>query len=191
MADRQSTTDRFWAKVDKNGPVPEHMPHLGQCWIWTGVPDDKGYGQCRMAGARGSHRVAWVLTSGMPPPETPCVLHDCDTPLCVRPSHLHLGTKRLNNEEREARGRTARGDRAGARTHPECLRRGDNHPARLHPERMSRGEKHWRTKITDSDVREIRRRALTETYRAIAADYPLTEGAVSKIARRLMWAHVQ
>src|SRR5208282_3495744 len=27
---------RFWAHVDKNGPVPPHRPALGPCWVWTG-----------------------------------------------------------------------------------------------------------------------------------------------------------
>ena len=26
--------DRFWAKVDKNGPLPEGKPELGPCWVW-------------------------------------------------------------------------------------------------------------------------------------------------------------
>jgi|SRR5580658_5854190 hypothetical protein len=28
-----SVEERFWSKVDKNGPVPSHRPELGQCWI--------------------------------------------------------------------------------------------------------------------------------------------------------------
>ena len=27
--------ERFWRKVDKNGPIPEHRPELGPCWVWT------------------------------------------------------------------------------------------------------------------------------------------------------------
>ena|ERR1700694_1946906 len=26
---------RFWLKVNQNGPVPEHRPELGPCWVWT------------------------------------------------------------------------------------------------------------------------------------------------------------
>lgn len=29
---RITTADRFWEKVDKNGPVPDFAPHLGPCW---------------------------------------------------------------------------------------------------------------------------------------------------------------
>lgn len=28
--------ERFWAKVNKDGPIPEHRPELGPCWVWTG-----------------------------------------------------------------------------------------------------------------------------------------------------------
>ena len=27
---------KFWDRVDKDGPVPAHVPHLGPCWEWTG-----------------------------------------------------------------------------------------------------------------------------------------------------------
>lgn len=37
--------DRFWAKVDKDGPVPEVRPDLGPCWIWTASTVKFGYGQ--------------------------------------------------------------------------------------------------------------------------------------------------
>lgn len=42
---RLSVEERFWSKVDKNGPVPECAPQLGPCWVWTGGTDQHGYGQ--------------------------------------------------------------------------------------------------------------------------------------------------
>ena len=30
---RGTLAERFWAKVNKDGPVPEHRPDLGPCWI--------------------------------------------------------------------------------------------------------------------------------------------------------------
>ena len=37
---------RFWEKVNKDGPVPEACPDLGCCWCWTGsLFTDSGYGQ--------------------------------------------------------------------------------------------------------------------------------------------------
>jgi hypothetical protein len=36
---------RFWAKVNKDGPVPVGRPELGPCWLWTASVFEAGYGQ--------------------------------------------------------------------------------------------------------------------------------------------------
>lgn len=41
---RATLEERFWSKVDRNGPVPEHRPDLGPCWLWTAYVDAHGYG---------------------------------------------------------------------------------------------------------------------------------------------------
>jgi len=92
---------RFWSKVDKDGPVIR--PELGECWIWTGALGD-GYGILRRVGA---HRVSYWMETGEEPGDR-YVLHHCDNPPCVRPSHLHFGTHRKNMEEMAERGRAAR-----------------------------------------------------------------------------------
>lgn len=39
----------FWPKVDLNGPIPEHRPELGPCWVWTGHKLKKsGYGRIHL-----------------------------------------------------------------------------------------------------------------------------------------------
>jgi hypothetical protein len=38
-------SERFWAKVDKNGPIPAYRPDLGPCWLWTASKRADGYGQ--------------------------------------------------------------------------------------------------------------------------------------------------
>lgn len=87
----QDLASRFWNKVDKTDG----------CWLWTGRPLADGYGQF---GGRRAHRVAWELTYG-PVQRGLCVLHHCDTPLCVRPSHLFDGTKRENSRDMARKGR--------------------------------------------------------------------------------------
>lgn len=82
------------------------MPHLGPCWIWTGGRNDKGYGQIGIDGrTEFAHRVAWEMTNGPIPGDKPCVLHHCDTPLCVNVAHLFTGTKANNTADMHAKNR--------------------------------------------------------------------------------------
>lgn len=88
--------ERFWEKVDKNGP-------LG-CWIWTASKMAGGYGQfIVMSGKRGrpipAHRVAWEWLRG-PIPDGLVIDHRCRTRACVNPDHLEPVT----NEENILRG---------------------------------------------------------------------------------------
>ena len=86
--------DRFWSKVDKSG----------DCWIWTGATNKKGYGQFKIAGKQNaSHRVSYILTKGEIGELFVC--HTCDNPSCVNPSHLWLGTCKDNHQDRERKKR--------------------------------------------------------------------------------------
>lgn len=124
--------DLFWSKVNRT---------LG-CWLWTRARVC-GYGSVRINKRdRRAHRVAWELTYGAIPNGL-WVLHRCDVPLCVRPSHLFLGDHAANMADMVAKGRSLRGERSFARSHPERLARGDQSGARLHPERLTRGDNHW------------------------------------------------
>lgn len=85
---RQSPEERFWSKVDRNGPVPEHRPDLGPCWLWTGGTSH-GYGAFdrRQFGTGSAHRIAYMLVVG-PIPERTEPDHLCRVKLCVNPAHL-------------------------------------------------------------------------------------------------------
>ena len=86
--------ERFWARVDKNGPIPEFAPHLGHCWLWTAGKAKFGYG--RLGGnAQLAHRMAYEWEHG-PIPEGLEPDHLCRVPACVRPFHLEPVTKRDN-----------------------------------------------------------------------------------------------
>lgn len=112
MTKRNTThEERFWMKIDKNGPIPPHRPELGPCWVWTGSTDRHGYGQLRFHVGPGglvyAHRYAFYLANGRWP--EPCALHKCDAGAigCVRHDHLFEGTKADNQLDmtRKVRGR--------------------------------------------------------------------------------------
>jgi hypothetical protein len=98
-----------------------------------------------------AHRIAWSRVFG-PIPDGLVVCHRCDNPPCVRPDHLFLGTHQDNDADRDAKGRTANGERIGA------------------------------AKLTDEQVAEIRRlrdAGLSQT--SIAARYGVSQSHVSRI----------
>jgi DNA-binding transcriptional regulator YiaG len=102
-----TTEERFWAKVNKDGPT---MPHMATpCWVWTAATRD-GYGNFHGYGQRYAHRVAWAMAESLPAGMQVC--HHCDNPGCVRRDHLFLGTHQDNVNDKVTKGRQARGCRA-------------------------------------------------------------------------------
>lgn len=83
-------------------------PNSG-CWLWTASVRHR-YGSIRTSSTKCSsaHRVSWELHHG-PIPEGICVLHRCDTPTCVNPDHLFLGTQLDNIKDRDQKGRNKKG----------------------------------------------------------------------------------
>jgi hypothetical protein len=110
---RKSLEERFWEKVNKNGPTPR--PDLGPCWVWTAATNQRGYGQFVIAKGHqeAASRVALFLVDGVWPM---CALHRCDNPPCVKnvddtlgPSHLFGGTTLDNSNDKVAKNRQAKG----------------------------------------------------------------------------------
>lgn len=101
----------FWTKVNKAGPVPQHRPDLGPCWVWTASCKENGYGQFYINRRPVyAHRFSYLIAHGVIP-DGLRVLHRCDNPPCVRPSHLFVGTARDNMDDALAKGRIPMGER--------------------------------------------------------------------------------
>lgn len=85
--------------------VPE--PNTG-CRLWLGTVCKSGYGRVGY-GTSGSpvlvHRIALGLALGHPISSGLKVLHRCDTPSCVNPDHLFLGSQKDNMRDMFSKGR--------------------------------------------------------------------------------------
>lgn len=97
-----SAEERFWLKVDKNGP--------GGCWLWTGHIYDAGYGCFKAGGQVSAHRFAYELLVG-PIPEGLVLDHikknGCTSRACVKAVADEYGLAHLEpvtNQENTLRG---------------------------------------------------------------------------------------
>lgn len=76
------------------------------CWLWTGNKFNTGYGcVSRDRTSMLAHRVSWTEANGPIPPDAQ-VCHRCDTPLCVNPEHLFLGTRQDNMDDMVRKNRS-------------------------------------------------------------------------------------
>ncbi len=157
---------RFWGGVNKDGPFPEGRSDIGRCWLWTrSTSGPKGgclYGQFFV---NGKHIKAHRYSWVICFGEIPkglFVLHRCDVPLCVNPEHLFLGTQR------------------------------DNVDDMMEKKRHTFGEVNGRAKITESDVRLIRKLVGDGHPPSRVADsFGISGCTVSHIMCGRTWSHVQ
>lgn len=152
----RSVEERFWQYVKKT-PT---------CWLWTASVRKGGYGQIwNGTKINAAHRQSWEMKNG-PIPEGLHCLHKCDTPQCVRPSHLFIGTNTDNMHDMRDKGRK-QGINGGLF-----------------------GAGHGMAKLTDADVIEIRSLDGKRSRRSIAKEYGVTRTAVYAICTRKTWKHL-
>ena len=98
----RSIADKFHEKY-----IPE--PNSG-CWLWLGSLT-KGYGKMGIRVERNvyrtayAHQVSYMLHKGEIP-DGLSVCHTCDTPICVNPDHLWLGTQEDNLQDMKKKDRS-------------------------------------------------------------------------------------
>lgn len=133
------------------------------CREWQRAVHPKGYGLVAVgvkSRVKRVHRVYYELLHG-PIPEGLHVCHRCDNRRCCNPDHLFLGTPAENMHD--------------------C----DN------KERRPKGSTHWRARFTEADVRAIRARHAAGADQAVlAAEYGVSQAAISDVCRRRTWRHV-
>jgi hypothetical protein len=133
------------------------------CWQWTAMTvKPLPYGRMAVGGKRAelAHRLSYVLHCG-PIPDGMNVLHSCDNPRCVRPSHLFLGDNLTNVADKVSKGRQS----------------------------AMPGEAHPMAKLSEAQVVEILRS--TATGAALARRFGVTPTAICSIRRGRSWGHLQ
>jgi HNH endonuclease/Helix-turn-helix domain len=148
--------DRFWEKVKKGTPE--------ECWTWTAHRlKSGGYGQFALHGKpKRAHRISYELANG-PIPKGLYVCHTCDTPSCVNPNHLFLGTNSQNILDCIKKGRFITAKRIAA----------------------------LRKKLTPENIHQIRKLAADgKTQREIASRFQVNHATIGAILRGQTWKHV-
>src|ERR1700689_1935641 len=98
----------------KTGPKPipaidrvmSRIRHENGCWIFTGCKNKRGYGKVSDYGSHlvYAHRVMFEHVNGVSTVGR-VVMHSCDTPSCVNPAHLSVGTQKDNLDDARRKGR--------------------------------------------------------------------------------------
>lgn len=150
-----SEEERFIARTDTKS--------VKECWIWNASRRPDGYGQWRRADGQIelAHRASWRLFR-TEIPKGAHILHKCDNPPCVNPTHLFLGSHADNMRDMWGKGRARPG--------------------------QSRGEKHGMSKLTSEIVREIR--TSSESGVELARKFALSATTVCDVRKRRTWKHI-
>lgn len=98
----------FWRKIHKTD----------SCWLWVGAKSGGGYGKmCFSVDGKNfyvkAHHISYLIHYGSYVKDNGtyhgvCVLHKCDTPSCVNPEHLYLGSQLENIRDKVSKNRSYR-----------------------------------------------------------------------------------
>lgn len=142
---------RFFSKADQSG----------DCWLWIGA-NNRGYGTFQLNGKYyRAHRLSWEMVNGIIP-DGMCVLHKCDTPACVNPAHLYLGSHADNSADMVQKGRSNRGELNGI------------------------------AKLTKDSVMKIRDLYVVggTSHQKLAEQFGVSRRNVGDVINRRLWSHI-
>lgn len=168
MPPKPSETKRFLLKFKKTGN--------DECWEWNASRYNGKYGQFKSQVGVVAHRFSYFLYVG-DIPDGIKVLHKCDNPGCVNPNHLFLGTNADNTKDMVAKGRSRF----------QCSK-GPGDAA-------CKGEDHGRAKLTEADIRSIRKRYRKRSYHSsnakqLAMEYGVSQMHITRIVKKKKWTHI-
>ena len=148
--------EKFWKFVEIN-------PETG-CWEWAGGKNDAGYGIfCTSKMRIRTHRYCWELFNE-PIPQSMELCHKCDSPPCINPDHLFIGTHAENMADMAQK---RRGTKMG--------RPGEQNPA---------------AKLTEEIAREIFAMKGQKIARVVADIFNVGTTAVYHIWHGHTWKHL-
>lgn len=140
-----------------------------ECWEWQRARNERhagrDYGIMWVNGKKWkTHVFSYVLHFG--PVNGLWVLHRCDNPPCCNPNHLFLGTCKDNVHDMISKGRAVR----------------------------ERGEDRYNARLTEDDIREIRRRCVRwdklNSQTALAKEFGVYHTMIHAIITGRRWKHV-
>jgi hypothetical protein len=76
------------------------------CWVWQGPVNHRGYGlSWHRSYAKQVHRSLYQVIFGKLASRWQYVCHSCDTPACINPLHMWIGSPADNQKDMQRKGR--------------------------------------------------------------------------------------
>ena len=137
------------------------IKNKNDCWIWQGFIKNDGYGTIKHESNQWlAHRLSYTIFKGEIP-EDMCVCHKCDTPSCINPDHLFLGTNADNSNDMRNKDRQAKGNSIGV------------------------------SKLTEDNVIEIKKRIQNnEDCASIGRAFNVHRNSILSIKHNKTWKHI-
>lgn len=149
---------------------------VSNCWIWQLTLGKDGYGKAKRRGQTiRAHRLSYLTFCGDIPSNL-FVCHRCDTPACVNPSHLWIGTHFENELDKTNKGRRSPS------------------PAITHPETIPKGEQASASVLNAKQVEEVyvlgMQNMLAKEIKA-KLGLKVSESAICRILNGATWKHLK